>query len=114
MSRAQIVGEESLSLTEVKRIIAAIKRRDEELNFRSQRVEDYLKSFAKMTQKDEKDLRDAIEAVEVPRLKKEHVDALVSFLPSTVDDFKVVMQGFSITINKENRDKLIDEIKKFA
>jgi DNA-directed RNA polymerase subunit F len=114
MSRAQIGGEESLSLTEVKRIVAAIKRRDEELNFRSQRVEDYLKSFAKRTQKDEKELRSAIEAAEVPRLKKEHVDALITFLPTTVEDFKVVMQGFSITINKENRDKLIDEIKKFA
>ena len=114
MSRAQIIGEESLSLIEVKRIIAAIKRRDEELNFRSQRVEDYLKDFAKMTQKDEKELRSAIEALEVPRLKKEHVDALISFVPTSVEDFKVVMQGFSITINKENRDKLIDEIKKFA
>ena len=114
MSRAQILGEDSLSLVEVKRIVAAIKRRDEELNFRAQRVEDYLKDFAKMTQKDEKELREALEAVEVPRMKKEHVDALVTFLPTTPDDFKVVMQGFALTINKEFRDKLIDEIKKFA
>lgn len=114
MARAQISGEESLSLIEVKRIVAAIKRRDGELNFRSQRVEDYLKDFAKMTQKDEKELRSAIEALEVPRMKKEHVDALITFMPTNPDDFKVVMQGFSLTINKENRDKLIDEIRKFA
>lgn len=114
MSRAQIVGEESLSLGEVKRIVAAIKRRDGELNFRAQRVEDYLKDFAKMTQKDEKELRSGIEALEVPRLKKEHIDALVTFLPQTVDHFKVVMQGFAITINKENRDRIISEIKKVA
>lgn len=114
MSRAEIVGEESLSLVEVKRIVAAIKRRDEELNFRAQRVEDYLKDFAKMTQKDEKELRTGLESLEVPRLKKEHIDALITFAPTTIEEFKVVMQGFSITINKENRDKIISEIKKVA
>ena len=114
MSRPEILSEESLNLVEVKKLLGQIKRRDEELNFRAGRLEDYLNVFVKLTQKDAGALTKEIEALEVPRLKKEHIDALVNFLPTTPEQFKVVMQGFSITINKENRERLLETIAKYA
>ena len=114
MSKAEILSEEPLNLIEVKRIMSKIKKRDEELNFRASRLENYLNHYAKMTQKDAQALHKEIEDLQVPRLKKEHIDALVTFLPRSPEDFKVVMQSFSITINKENREKLLEAIAKFA
>lgn len=114
MTKPEITEEESLNLVEVKKVISKIKKRDEELNFRAARLEDYLNNFAKTTQKDASAMQKDIEELEVPRLKKEHVDALVNFKPTTAEDFKVVMQGFSITINKENRDKILGVLKKYA
>ncbi|MFT4309705.1 MAG: hypothetical protein ACMXYL_04410 [Candidatus Woesearchaeota archaeon] len=114
MSKPEILSEESLDLIEVKKLMSKIKRRDEELNFRASRLENYLNQFAKMTQKDAQALHKDIVDIDVPRLKKEHIDALVTFLPTTVEDFKVVMQSFSITINKENREKLLEAIAKYA
>jgi len=114
MTKPEITEEESLNLVEVKKVLSKIKKRDAELNFRAARLEDYLNHFAKTTQKDATALQKDIEDLDVPRLKKEHVDALINFMPVNVEDFKVIMQGFSITINKENRDKILDAIKKYA
>jgi DNA-directed RNA polymerase subunit F len=114
MSKPEIISEEPLDLIEVKKLMAKIKKRDDELNFRASRLENYLNHFAKMTQKDAQALHKEIDDLQVPRLKKEHADALVNFLPKSPEDFKVVMQSFSITINKENRDKLLEAIAKYA
>jgi DNA-directed RNA polymerase subunit F len=114
MSKPEILSEESLDLVEVKKLMAKVKRRDEELNFRASRLENYLNQFAKMTQKDATALQKEITDLDVPRLKKEHIDALVTFLPTSPEDFKVVMQSFSITINKENREKILEVIAKHA
>ncbi len=113
MSKVEILEESSLSLGEVKSLLSKIKKRDGELNFRASRLEDFLKVFVKLSKKDEDALRKELEGLNVPRLKKEHIDVLVTFLPTDLEDFKVVMQQFSITINKENRDKILDTIKKY-
>jgi len=114
MSKPEVISEEPIDLIEVKRLMNKVKRRDDELNFRASRLENYLNQFSKMTQKDASALQKEIMDLDVPRLKKEHVDALVTFLPKSPEDFKVVMQSFSITINKENREKLLEAIAKFA
>ncbi len=113
MSKVEILEEESLSLGEVKSLISKIKKRDGELNFRASRLEDYLKVFVKLSKKDEDTLKKELESLNIPRLKKEHINILVTFLPTDIEDLKVVMQQFSITINKENKDKILNTIKKY-
>ncbi len=105
---------EPLPMAKVKLALQRAKKRDGMLNYRAQRLEEFLNVFKPLSASKADELWKKIEELNIPRLKPEHITALIDFLPTTEEDFKVVMQGFSVTINKENRQKLLSVIKEYA
>ena len=110
MSVVDIVKDTPLSMVELKVEIEKIKKRDKELSFRTQRTEEYLNQFVG---KEAKKLMDALKKLKIARLKEEHVVKIVDLVPRTVEDLKVVLQGFTVTVTKDNLKKIIDEVSKF-
>ena len=113
MTRPIIVSEKPISMPEVKDEIAKIKKRDTELNFRSSRTEEYLNVFAKLSGKDAADLKAKLEKLNIPRLGEEHIVKIIDILPNTVEELKVVLQGYPLTITKENMKKIVDAVAQF-
>jgi DNA-directed RNA polymerase subunit F len=110
MSTPTISSETPISMAEVKEEIDKIKKRDKELSFRTQRTEEYLSFFV---QKDSKKLLDAIKKLDVSRLKDEHIVKIADLMPRSVDDLKIILQGYTVTVTKDNMKKIIDEVAKF-
>ncbi|MBT3720433.1 hypothetical protein HN789_06025 [archaeon] len=111
--KPQIIAEEPINIYDLKKEISKIKKRDEELSLRSTKTEEYLNSFVVLKQKEAKDLEDELLALEVPRVKDFHVKKMIDVLPASVEELKIVMQGFTVTITKENQQKIISTIKKY-
>ncbi len=111
MSQPELVKETPMSLAEVNLEVAKIKKRDKELSFRTQRTDEYLQHFAV---KDAHKLVETLKKLEIPRLKEEHIAKIVDLLPKTVDDLKGVLQGYTVTVTKDNLKKIVDEVVKFA
>jgi len=103
-----------LPLAKVKLALQRAKKRDGALNYRAQRLEEFLHIFKPLSASKADELWKKIEELNIPRLKPEHITTLIDFLPTTEEDFKIVMQGFSITINKENRQKILAVLKEYA
>jgi DNA-directed RNA polymerase subunit F len=61
-----------------------------------------------------KELFDKLNKLNVPRLKENHIVKLVDLLPITVDDVKLVLQGYTITVNQENIKKIAKTIEEFV
>lgn len=114
MPKIEIINETPLSLNDLKSELKAIKKRDEELNARAQKVEEYINTFSLLNQKEAKDLEKAINALDVPRLKDLHVKKIVDVLPKTVDELKSVLQGYPISITNDNLKKVVDITAKVA
>lgn len=110
MSSLEIIQEEPITMAELKEDLKAIRKRDEELNFRAEKTEEYLQQFTVMKKKDAKDLCKKIEELEIPRLKPEHIVKIVDIMPTTADEVKSVLQGYTITVSKENLKKIADVI----
>ncbi len=113
MGNPIVVEEQAISLTEMKKYLDKIKKRDEELNFRSGKTEEYLNEFAKLKQKEYSELMKKIEALSVPRLKGNHIIKIADLVPKTVEELKVIMTGFNLTITADNMKKIVGITKDY-
>ncbi len=105
-----ILKETPINNLTLKEELEKIKKRDKELNFRAERTEEYLKTID--ISKSANDIAAKIEKLKIPRLKDMHINKIVDIMPSTVKDLKIVLQGYTLTINNENAKKIIDTINK--
>ncbi|OIO62495.1 hypothetical protein COY26_05385 [Candidatus Woesearchaeota archaeon CG_4_10_14_0_2_um_filter_33_10] len=114
MVKPEIISEKPITLTELKQEIDKIKKRDKELNFRVGKTEEYLGHFVTLSKENEEELIKKLEKLNVPRLKDIHITKIVDILPKTVDELKIILQGYTITVNNENLKKIVDALKDFA
>ena len=110
MTTVKILNEEPITMAEVKEELAKIKKRDKELGFRANKNEEYLNQFVKV--KNAGDLVKKIDKLGIPRLKTNHIVKIVDVMPKTVNDLKVLLQGFTITVNNENLTKIVEVLEK--
>lgn len=110
MTKAKVLDKRPLNLSEVKAHLGKIKKRDEELNFRSAKTEEYLNNFARLTQRKSKELYDKLSELGISRLRDEHFQKLVDLTPTTASELKSILQAYSITLESALNQKIVDTI----
>jgi len=114
MPKIEIVSESPLLMAELKEALQKTKDSEGELSFRSSRTLDHLNLFIGLSAKDSEALRKKVEALEIPRLKPEHIIKIVDLLPAKPEEVKVVLQGYPITVTAESLKKIADEVKEYS
>ena len=109
MSTFKIIEERPIDLTELKGELDAIKKRDKDLGFRSNRTQEYLDQIG--VKGDKKALIKKLDDLKVPRLKDLHIVKIVDNNPSTVEELKMVLQGYPLTVNADNLKKIVEALK---
>jgi DNA-directed RNA polymerase subunit F len=112
-TKPKIVQETEIPMYEVKKEIEAIKKRDKDLNFRAQKTEEFLNTFVTHKESDLEELTEKLRKLNIPRLRDAQIFKIVDILPTTVDDVKLVLQGYTITVSQENIKKIADTVKKY-
>jgi len=105
----ETLSETPISMYQLKEELAKIKQRDKELNFRANKTQEHMET---MGFKNADELFDKISKLNISRLKEQHIRKIIDIMPITVKDFKVVMQGYTISLNNENMKKIVDIIAK--
>jgi len=109
----KIISEEPINIVELREEIKKIKKRDTELGFRTNKTNEYLNDFVTLKSDEAKKLYQEIEKLNIPRLKEMHIHKIIDLTPSTLEELKVILQEYTITINKEGIQKIIDTVKKY-
>src|SRR3989344_6863689 len=104
----KIISQTAITLSELKSEIEVMKKREAEPSVRVTKMEDYINSFSPLPAAKEKQLIEAIRKLEVPRMRDEFIYKIIDLLPSTVDDLKVIMQGYVISVSNENLAKIVE------
>jgi len=112
MADMQIVSENPINIYQLKKELENIKKRDKELSFRANRTEEYLNQIAVHKNADE--LFNKLMGLNIPRLKEQQVHKIIDINPATINDLKVVLQAYTITINNESMKKIVDVINEFS
>lgn len=110
MGSLKILSQKQVSMAELKEELSRIKERDGELNFRGTRTEEYLEGCVQQKAKDAQKLAKKIMELEIPRLREEQVLKIVDILPKSVEELKVVIAPYMVTISQENLKKIVDAI----
>ncbi|MBW2989615.1 hypothetical protein KY358_04840 [Candidatus Woesearchaeota archaeon] len=105
---SEIISEKPISMGSLKQELEKIKKRDKELGFRAARTQEYLEHFEIIKNSDE--IYKKIEALNIPRLKDQHIVKILDIQPKTLDELKAIIQGYTITVNNENLKKIVEVI----
>ena len=111
MADTQIISENPISIYQLKKELEKIRKRDNELNFRANKTEEYLNQIASLKNSDE--LFEKIMKLNIPRLKEQHIQKIIDIAPTTINDLKVIVQGYTITLNNESMKKIVDTVNEF-
>jgi len=103
----KVISEEPVTMAFVKKELEKIKKRDEELSFRSGKTVEYLNQF---TDKGADKLLEKLKALDIPRLKEEHIVRLVDVKPISVKDLKTILSNYPLTITADNMKKIVEAI----
>jgi DNA-directed RNA polymerase subunit F len=111
MTQPKLVSEEAISIYEMREIVKEVEKKTPELGFRTQKVKEYVDDVAQFSDKKAKDALKAIIALDVPRLKKDHVVKILDINPVSTEDLKQLISSFNITVKDEYVKKIFDALK---
>jgi len=112
MAHPFFIEEKSLSLADVKEYLQKIEKRDPLLNRLSQKCKEYFESFEQLPSLEKKQaLEKKLTALELTRLKPEHIMKICDFLPQTVNDLKIVLQAYPLSMPKKDQDAIVEAVK---
>ena len=99
MADIQIISEAPINMHQLKKELERIKKRDNELNFRANRTEEYLQQVATVKNADE--LFSKLMKLNIPRLKEHHIHKIIDIAPTTMNELKVIYQLQLLEIHKK-------------
>tara|TARA_Y100000310_G_scaffold318878_1_gene373458 strand:+ start:23461 stop:23793 length:333 start_codon:yes stop_codon:yes gene_type:complete len=107
---SEVLSETPMSTYQLKEELEKIKKRDGELNFRAAKTEEHLISIGPIKNQDQ--IFEKISKLNISRLREQHIRKIIDIMPDTIKDLKVVMQGYTISLNNDNLKKIIDILSK--
>ncbi|MBI4449239.1 hypothetical protein HY641_04400 [Candidatus Woesearchaeota archaeon] len=109
--RPDIIKETAISISEAKTLLDHVKERDGELNYRAAKTAEYLDQFASLSEKKSKDVTKKILALDIPRMRENHIAKILDCHVKTVEDIKVVLQPYSLTLKEEHLKNILEIIE---
>lgn len=113
MANPQFIEQTSLSLADLKEELIKIEKRDKELNYLSNKTKEYLDNFVKLDSKKHAELKSKLTDLNLTRLKDEHIAKIIDFLPKTVDELKVILQAYPLSMPKGDQESIVKTVKEF-
>ncbi len=109
----EIIKEEPITMSELKFELDNIKKKDKELNFRSNKTLDFLNKFTIIEKSKTDELKKKLADLKIPRFKEEHIVKIIDMMPESTANLKVILQGFSISVTNENLNKIAGVLKEY-
>ncbi|MFT4326967.1 MAG: hypothetical protein ACMXYK_05685 [Candidatus Woesearchaeota archaeon] len=111
MTQPNIISEEAISMYDVLSSLKKMEKEDGELNFRAEKTKEYIQEVKQLTDKKAKEVTEGILALDIPRLRPEHIVKILDVNPVSVEDLKQLIASFNITVKDDNLKKIIEVLK---
>ena len=112
MVDVEIVQQTPITMVELKSHLEKEKKNKKELNFRENKVLEYLNAFVDSSEKDVNELKKQLEGLGIIRLKERHIIKILDLLPKDDESLKVILSGENTTLKQEDLTKIVEVVKK--
>ncbi len=113
MPNPKLIEEKPVTLVDLKTDLEKIEKRDKELNYRSNKTQEYINHFVTLTKEKKEELQKKLIDLDMVRLKEAHIIKIIDFLPKDVDELKVILQAYPVNMPKKDMDSIIALVKDF-
>jgi DNA-directed RNA polymerase subunit F len=110
----KIEQEVPISIYDLKNELKKIAKRDTQLSVRAAKTEEFINQFSDLKQNNSEKLEEEINKLEIPRMKDFIIKKIIDCLPQSIEELKVVLQGYTITMSKENMEKIVALVRKYV
>ncbi len=114
MPAPQFVSETPLALAEVKSILQSVELRDGSLNFLSNKAKEQQEIFVALPKEKKDELYAKLTGLNLTRLKEEHFCKIIDFLPQNVEELKVILQSYPLSLSKKDQESLVGAVTEVA
>ncbi|MBI2668333.1 hypothetical protein HYX14_00675 [Candidatus Woesearchaeota archaeon] len=112
MVHPQFIEEKPMCLADVREALAKIEKRDTELNFLSKKTKEYLESFEIISHSKREGLHQNLRDLGLTRLKEEHMAKILDFLPKNVDELRVVLTAYPLSLPRKEQESIVEAVAK--
>jgi len=106
----EIIREKLIRNAEAKEILKG-RKKEIELGYEQKNAMDYLKKYDKLNVKKMKELLKSLS--EVKKLRERQVIAMVNILPKDKDDLRLILDKDYNLLTEEEKNIILDNVKKF-
>ncbi len=114
MPSPQFVSETPLALAEVKHSLHSLEQRDGSLNFLSNKAKEQQELFVSLPLEKKNALYAKLSGLNLTRLKEEHFCKIIDFLPKDLEQLKVVLQSYPLSLPKKDQESIVEVVKEFV
>lgn len=114
MSNIEIIEERPLSLNDLKVKLEKVKKRDNNLNFRGNKTENYLNSLTKSQSKKPEELENELNTLGLGRLRERQIKKITDIKPIDLDSLRTIISGENLTLKTEDLQKIVEIVKKYV
>jgi DNA-directed RNA polymerase subunit F len=107
----EILSKEEVSLSEALDIIG---KKEGELTYREEKVQDFLKKNTKLEFAEFNKAKEAMIALDIPRMEDIHVIKILNIMPKTGTELRAIVSHDGLVLVDETAKKILDTIKQFA
>src|SRR3989338_5167247 len=111
MPSPQFVSETPLALADVKDILHTVEKRDGSLNFLSNKAKEQQELFVTLSKAKKEELYSKLSALNLTRLKEEHFCKVIDFLPQNLEELKVILQSYPLSLPKKDQESIAAVVK---
>ena len=114
MSQVDVITETPLTMVEIKSKLDAQKKEKKELNFRAEKVLEYVNSFVKLKPKDIEAAKKDLNDLGILRLKDRHIIKIIDVMPVDLESLRIIFTGENLTLKQDDLNKILEVIKKYV
>lgn len=106
----EIISERPIPISEVKDLMGKRK----EYSYRQKLALEHIKDNAKLSEKNAKAVIEELKKLEIRRLREKDIVKIADLVPKTIDELKVILSTSATPLIKEEMEKVIEIVKKYA
>ncbi|MBR9683258.1 hypothetical protein GOV03_01840 [Candidatus Woesearchaeota archaeon] len=114
MPNPQFIEETPVTLVDVQEALQEIEERDKELNYRSNKTKEFLGLFTHVSKEKKEELYKKLTDLKLIRLKEAHIIKIIDFLPLTLEELKVILQAYPVSMPKKDMESIVATVKEVA